>query len=99
MKQKMKPVTLQGKVTTLDEYGEQVISYSEKGTINMFIGFQTGTSSSNNNILTASSTHIGITPCRDIDAGDTVIDGADTYTVDYPVHDGRYTMLFLKKEA
>lgn len=63
------------------------------------LGLSTGTSSSANNILTASSTHVGVTTYKAIAAGDKIVVGNDTYIVDFPVLDGRYALLYLKKES
>lgn len=84
---------------TLDSLHEQIITYGAAIPIEVSLSLSTGTSSSANNILTASSTHVGVTSYKTIAAGDKITVGSDTYIVDYPMLDGRYALLYLKKES
>lgn len=99
MIRKMKQASLFPLTRTLDTLGEQVITYGAAIPIEISLGLTTGTSSSANNILTASSTHVGVTTYKAISDGDKIVVGSDTYFVDFPVLDGRYALLYLKKES
>lgn len=99
MIRKMRQASLFPLTRTLDDYEEQVIAFEAAVPIEIAISLTTGTSSSANNILTASSTHVGVTTYKAISAGDKITVGSDTYIVDYPVLDGRNALLYLKKES
>lgn len=96
---RMRDALLSPMARTLDSYEEQVITYGAAIPIEISLSLSTGTSSSTNNILTASSTHVGVTTYKAISAGDKITVGSDTYIVDYPVLDGRNALLYLKKES
>lgn len=99
MIRKMQQASLFPLTRTLDTLGEQVIAYGAAIPIEIAISLSTGTSSSANNILTASSTHVGVTTYKAISDGDKIVVGSQTYLVDFPVLDGRMTLLYLKKES
>lgn len=84
---------------SLDAYQEQTIAYGAAIPIQITISLTTGTSSAANNVLTSSSTHVGVSDYKLVSKGDKVVVGSDTYIVDYPVLDGKLAMLYLKKES
>lgn len=98
MIRKMKQLSVSVLSRTLDDYKEQVIGYTSSGTAEMAISLITGTTSPNNNIITQSSTHVGISSNKSIAAGDKLVADSSTYVVDYAVLDGRYAMYYLRKE-
>lgn len=70
MIRRMTPYTHYRFTTAKDNYGEQVKEWDEVGTVEMTLSLTTGTQSSMNNILTSSSTHIGVTDSKNIVIGD-----------------------------
>lgn len=85
--------------TSKDSYGEQVKSFTKGSAIDVALSLVTGTTSNNNNILTSSSTHVGITDSTGVKQGCKLADGTESYIVDYVVDDGRKTLLYLQKES
>lgn len=99
MIRKMRQASLFPLKRITDSYEEQVIAYEAAVPIEIALSLTTGTSSSANNTLTASSTHVGVTTYKDISNGDKITVENDSYIVDFPVLDGRLALLYLKKES
>lgn len=98
MIRRMEPYQLYSFSTVKDSYGELVKQWSKVKDIEVAISLLTGFTSTANNILTTSSTHIGITDSKAVKNGDKLIGIDDTFIVDYAVNSERKAMLYLKKE-
>lgn len=90
-----KPVQLKITSFTQNSYGERVSSLSSGSTIEMSINFLSGNSNEINNVLTATSTHAGLTRTRGIHTGDYIVDNTDTYKVDFVNSAPRLSVVYM----
>lgn len=88
------PYKRYGKVK--NDYNEWVEEVVEEGAIDIAISLLTGTTSPANNVITQSSTHIGVSRNKRLVAGDSI---GDSYVIDYAVLDGRFAAYYLKKDS
>lgn len=88
---------VQLKITSYSQNGlnEKIKSISSGSTIEMCINFLSGNSNELNNVITATSTHIGLTRTRGIQTGDYIVDNTDTYKVDFVNSAPRLSVVYL----
>lgn len=85
--------------THADAYGEMIKSWETLGVIEMAVSLTSGTQATANNVLTSSSTHVGVTDRKTVIPGDKLVKGDDVYMVDFAVNGSRKQLLYLKKET
>lgn len=90
-----KPVQLKIASYSQDTYGEKIKTLSTGSSIEMAINFISGNSSEVNSVLTAQSTHTGLTRTRGIKQGDYIVDNTDTYQVDFVNSAPRLSVVYL----
>ena len=93
-----KKVTFKVASYTQDSLGERVKSLSSGTTIEMVISFLSGNSNSINSVLTASSTHIGLTRIKTIKQGDCIVDSTNSYKVDFVNNAPRLSVVYMSLE-
>lgn len=98
MKRLFKTAKLYPHSLTIDAYGEQASGYGSAANIEIAVSLSTGTTINTNNVITQSSTHIGVTPYRLAKPRDKIVEGSNTYIVDY-VTLARYAVLYLKQDV
>lgn len=85
---------------TIDTYGERQLEYAAEGV--SFLGAISliqNTLNTSNNVISETTTHVCITGAKGFAIKDKIIDGTETYMVDYVVENGRFTRLFLTREV
>ena len=94
----MKTATLLRRTVAVDELGEQIVSYVPAlANLSIAISAIQGNYNSTNNILTTSSTHLGLTADNRTSIGDKIKCDGHTYTVNYIIA-GRFNQMFLSEE-
>lgn len=90
-----KPVQL--KITSFNQnnLGEKIKTLTTGSPIEMCISYISGNSNEVNNVLTATSTHTGLTRTRGIKQGDYIVDNTDTYKVDFVNSAPRLCVVYL----
>jgi hypothetical protein len=84
--------------TTLNEYNEVVEQPPVlAATIEMAIGILTGSTITSNNVKTINSTHLGITDYRGLNENQQIVQGTDTYAIDFINDAGRKVLVYLKQ--
>lgn len=88
---------VQLKVTSYNQntLGEKIKTLSTGSPIEMYISFLSGNSNEVNTVLTAESTHIGLTRTHGIKQGDYIVDNTDTYKVDFVNSAPRLNVVYL----
>ena len=98
MMRQMKTATLLRRSVVLDELGEQIVSYVPAlANVEIAISVIQGNYSAQNNVLTTSSTHLGLTKDSRTSIGDKIVCEGHTYTVNYIIA-GRFNQIFLSEE-
>ena len=98
MIRQMKTATLMQRKVEVDELGEQIVSYVPAlANVSIAISAIQGNYNSTNNILTTSSTHLGLTTDNRTSIGDKIMCDGHTYTVNYIIA-GRLNQIFLSEE-
>lgn len=98
MMRQMKTATLLRRSVKVDELGEQIVSYVPTlANVEIAISVIQGAYSSQNNVLTTSSTHLGLSKDNRTSIGDKIMCDGHTYTVNYIIA-GRFNQLFLTEE-
>lgn len=98
MMRQMKTATLMRRMVKVDELGEQIVSYVPAlANVQIAISVIQGNYNSQNNVLTTSSTHLGLTKDNRLSIGDKIVCDGHTYTVNYIIA-GRFNQLFLSEE-
>lgn len=98
MMRQMKTATLLRRSVVLDELGEQIVSYVPAlAKMEIAISVIQGNYNSQNNVLTTSSTHLGLTKDNRLSIGDKIMCEGHTYTVNYIIA-GRFNQIFLSEE-
>ena len=98
MMRKMKTATLLRRSVAVDELNEQIVSYVPAlAKMEIAISVIQGSYNSQNNVLTTSSTHLGLTKDNRTSIGDKIMCDGHTYTVNYIIA-GRFNQLFLSEE-
>ncbi len=98
MNRHMQTATLLRRTVKVDELNEQIVSYVPAlANVEIAISVIQGNYSAQNNVLTTSSTHLGLTKDNRTSIGDKIMCGGHTYTVNYIVA-GRFNQLFLSEE-
>lgn len=98
MNRHMQTATLLRRSVALDELREQIVSYVPAlANVEIAINVIQGNYNTQNNILTTSSTHLGLTQDNRTSIGDKIICEGHTYTVNYIIA-GRFNQLFLSEE-
>lgn len=98
MMRKMKTATLLRRTVEVDELGEQIVSYIPAlAKLEIAISVIQGAYNTQNNVLTTSSTHLGLTTDNRTLVGDKIMCDGHTYTVNYIIA-GRFNQIFLSEE-
>ena len=98
MMRQMKTATLLRRNVAVDEMSEQIVSYVPAlARLEIAISVIQGNYNSQNNVLTTSSTHLGLTQDNRTSIGDKIMCDGHTYTVNYII-EGRFNQLFLTEE-
>lgn len=98
MNRHMQTATLLRRTVKVDELNEQIVSYVPAlAKMEIAISVIQGNYNSQNNVLTTSSTHLGLTKDNRISIGDKITCDGHTYTVNYIIA-GRFNQLFLSEE-
>ena len=98
MNRHMQTATLLRRSVAVDELGEQIVSYVPTlANVEIAISVIQGNYNSQNNVLTTSSTHLGLTQDNRTSIGDKIMCEGHTYTVNYIIA-GRFNQLFLAEE-
>ena len=98
MMRKMKTATLLRRSVAVDELGEQIVSYVPTlANVEIAISVIQGNYNAQNNVLTTSSTHLGLTTDNRTSIGDKIVCEGHTYTVNYIIT-GRFNQIFLAEE-
>lgn len=98
MMRQMKTATLLRRTVQVDELNEQIVSYVPAlANVEIAISVIQGNYNSQNNVLTTSSTHLGLTKDSRTSIGDKIVCEGHTYTVNYIIA-GRFNQLFLSEE-
>ena len=98
MMRQMKTATLLRRTVKLDELGEEIVSYVPAlARLEIAISVIQGSYNAQNNVLTTSSTHLGLTKDNRISIGDKIMCEGHTYTVSYIIA-GRFNQIFLSEE-
>ena len=98
MMRQMKTATLLRRTVKVDELNEQIVSYVPAlANVQIAISVIQGNYNSQNNVLTTSSTHLGLTKDNRTSIGDKIMCDGHTYTVNYIIA-GRFNQLFLSEE-
>ena len=98
MMRKMKTATLLRRTVKVDELNEQIVTYvAALANVQIAISVIQGNYNSQNNVLTTSSTHLGLTHDNRTSIGDKIVCDGHTYTVNYIIA-GRFNQLFLSEE-
>lgn len=98
MMRKMKTATLLRRSVKVDELGEQIVSYVPTlANVEIAISVIQGNYNAQNNVLTTSSTHLGLSKDNRTSIGDKIMCDGHTYTVNYIIA-GRFNQLFLTEE-
>ena len=98
MIRQMKTATLLRRTVAVNELGEQIVSYSPTlANLSIAISAIQGNYNSTNNVLTTSSTHLGLTTDNRTSIGDKIMCDGHTYTVNYIIA-GRFNQIFLSEE-
>ena len=98
MMRRMKTATLLRRTVKVDELNEQIVSYVPAlANVQIAISVIQGNYNSQNNVLTTSSTHLGLTQDSRLSIGDKIMCDGHTYTVNYIIA-GRFNQLFLSEE-
>ncbi len=98
MIRRTKTATLMRRTVEVDELGEQIVSYVPAlANVSIAISAIQGNYNSTNNILTTSSTHLGLTTDNRTSIGDKIMCDGHTYTVNYIIV-GRFNQIFLSEE-
>ena len=98
MMRQMKTATLLRRTVQVDELNEQIVSYVPAlANVEIAISVIQGNYNSQNNVLTTSSTHLGLTQDNRTSIGDKIVCEGHTYTVNYIIA-GRFNQLFLSEE-
>ena len=98
MNRHMQTATLLRRSVVVDELGEQIVSYVPAlAKLEIAISVIQGNYNSQNNVLTTSSTHLGMTKDNRTSIGDKIMCEGHTYTVNYII-EGRFNQIFLSEE-
>lgn len=92
-----KPVQLKITSYSQNTLGEKIETLSTGSSIEMFISFLSGDSKEANSVLTAQSTHTGLTRTKGIKQGDYIVDNTETYKVDFVNSAARLCVVYLSK--
>lgn len=98
MNRHMQTATLLRRSVAVDELDEQIISYIPAlAKMEIAISVIQGNYNTQNNVLTTSSTHLGLTKDSRTSIGDKLMCEGHTYTVNYIIA-GRFNQIFLTEE-
>ena len=98
MNRHMQTATLLRRSVAVDELNEQIVSYIPAlARLEIAISVIQGNYNSQNNVLTTSSTHLGLTKDNRTSIGDKIMCEGHTYSVNYIIA-GRFNQLFLSEE-
>lgn len=98
MNRHMQTATLLRRSVAVDELNEQIVSYVPAlARLEIAISVIQGNYNSQNNVLTTSSTHLGLTQDNRTSIEDKIVCDGHTYTVNYIIA-GRFNQLFLSEE-
>ena len=98
MNRHMQTATLVRRTVKVDELDEQIVSYVPAlAKMEIAISVIQGNYNSQNNVLTTSSTHLGLTQDNRTSIGDKIMCEGHTYTVNYIIA-GRFNQIFLSEE-
>ena len=98
MNRHMQTATLLRRTVKVDELGEQIVSYVPAlANVEIAISVIQGNYNTQNNVLTTSSTHLGLTKDNRTSIGDKIMCDGHTYTLNYIIA-GRFNQLFLSEE-
>ena len=98
MNRHMQTATLLRRTVKVDELGEQIVSYVPAlANVEIAISVIQGSYNTQNNVLTTSSTHLGLTKDNRTSIGDKIMCEGHAYTVNYIIA-GRFNQLFLSEE-
>lgn len=98
MKRHMQTATLLRRSVAVDELNEQIVSYIPTlARLEIAISVIQGNYNTQNNVLTTSSTHLGLTKDNRLSIGDKIMCDGHTYSVNYIIA-GRFNQLFLSEE-
>ena len=98
MNRHMQTATLLRRKVQVDELGEQIVSYvPATARMEIAISVIQGAYNSQNNVLTTSSTHLGLSTDNRTLAGDKIMCEGHTYTINYVIV-GRFNQIFLSEE-
>ena len=98
MNRHMQTATLLRRSVKVDELGEQIVSYIPAlANVEIAISVIQGAYNSQNNVLTASCTHLALTKDNRTSIGDKIMCEGHTYTVNYIIA-GRFNQIFLSEE-
>lgn len=96
--QHMKTAILLRRTVRIDDLNEQIVSYIPAlANVQIAISVIQGNYNSQNNVLTTSSTHLGLTKDNRTSIGDKIMCEGHTYTVNYIIA-GRFNQIFLSEE-
>lgn len=93
MIQNMKPVAVELPTKSRNDYGEEIITYSPLGTIEMFITFASINLVINNQVAIDKYTHIGLTRA-DLSKGYRI---DNKYIVKYVLHSKPFNRVYLEE--
>lgn len=98
MNRRMKTATLMRRTVQVDELGEQIVSYVPAlAKMEIAISVIQGAYNTQNNVLTTSSTHLGLSTDNRASIGDKIMCDGHTYTINYIIV-GRFNQIFLSEE-
>lgn len=98
MKRHMQTATLLRRSVAVDELNEQIVSYIPTlARLEIAISVIQGNYNTQNNVLTTSSTHLGLTKDNRLSIGDKIMCDGHTYSVNYIIA-GRFNQIFLSEE-
>ena len=96
---KMKNYDVLSPSEVIDRDGEQVPNYAAAGSVLMFISLISGNTIIQNNIKTVNSSHIGITPSKELAEGEIIESGGERYKVDYVNNAPKLSVIYLNEVA
>ena len=98
MNRHMQTATLLRRSVAVDELSEQIVSYIPAlANVEIAISVIQGSYNTQNNVLTTSSTHLGLTKDNRTSIGDKIMCEGHTYTINYIIA-GRFNQIFLSEE-
>ena len=94
----LKPYKVYTVTSTLNEYNEEVSQgMVQAATIEMAVSVLTGNTITSNNIQTVNSTHLGITDYRGLAQSQILVNGTNSYSIDFINDSGRKVLVYLKR--